>query len=83
LLATNAHVPQLYAIEKHGGFRGATPEAVAFTTARVADGARELRDLIVEAWDNSVYDSVGYPEIPVQQILSGKVVPEPASFGGD
>lgn len=83
LIATNSQVPQLYSIEKRGGFRKATPEAIVFTTARVADGARELRDLVVQAWDNSAYESVGYPEIPVNAILNGRVTPGPAAFGND
>ncbi|MBV8489215.1 MAG: hypothetical protein JO199_01705 [Candidatus Eremiobacteraeota bacterium] len=83
LLASNAEVPTLYQIARRDGFRKNTPEAVAFATARVADGARELRDLIVEAYDNSAYESVGYPVMPVQSILDGKIVPAFKSFGGD
>jgi len=83
LTASNAEVPQLYAIERRGGFRKDSPEAVAFATARVADGARELRDLIVEAYDNSLYSSVGYPEMSVQDVLGGRVSPLPNAFGGD
>lgn len=77
---TWAEVPQLYAIAKKGGFRNATPDAIAFATARVADGARELRNLIVRAWDDSRYESVGYPPIPVGDILSGRSKPTPAAF---
>jgi hypothetical protein len=83
LAATNAQEPQLYAIADRRGFARATPEAVAFATARVADGARELRDLIVLAWDNSLYDSVGYPEIRVTDILDGRIHPDPTAFGND
>lgn len=78
-----SQVPQLYDIEKHHGFRDASPQAVAFATARVADGARELRDLVVLAWDDSTFESIGYPEIPVQDILDGKATPAPTAFGGD
>lgn len=80
LSATNAEVPMLYAIAKRRGFARATPEAIAFTTARVADGARELRDLIVLAWDNSLYASVGYPQMRVSDILDGTVRPQPKNF---
>jgi hypothetical protein len=83
LVATNSQVPKLYAIAKTGGFKEATPEAIAFATARVADGARELRDLIMLAYDNSAYESVGYPEIALADILSGKVQALPQNFGGD
>lgn len=80
---TASQVPTLYQIEKRGGFRDGSPEAVDFVTARVADGARQLRDLVVLAWDDSLYESVGYPKIAVQDILSGKVAPSPSAFGGD
>jgi hypothetical protein len=83
LAETNAQEPQLYAIAHRHGFARATPEAIAFATARVADGARELRDLVVLAWDNSLYESVGYPEIRVTDILDGRVHPDPAAFGND
>ena len=83
LSETNAKTDALYAIEKRGGFRSGSVEAVTFVTARVADGARELRDLIVEAYDNSLYESVGYPELPVRDILEGRVMPLPSAFGGD
>jgi hypothetical protein len=76
-------VPQLYTIEKNNGFNTASIEAIDFATARVADGARELRDLVVEAWDDSTFASVGYPEIQVQDILDGKATPAPTAFGGD
>jgi hypothetical protein len=83
LAATNAQEPQLYAIANRHGFARATPEAVEFATARVADGARELRDLIVLAWENSLYGSVGYPEMRVTDIVGGRIQPGPAAFGGD
>jgi hypothetical protein len=83
LEATASTVPTLYQIEKRGGFERASPEAVTFTTARVAAGAQELRDLVVAAWENSAYASVGYPEIRVTDILDGSVTPAPSAFGGD
>lgn len=83
LRASNDEEPQLYAIARRGGFTHATPEATAFAVARVADGARELRDLVVLAWDDSIHESVGYPQIRVTDILSGAVHPTPADFGRD
>lgn len=84
LRASNDEEPQLYAIARRGGFtKHVTPEATAFATARVADGARELRDLTVLAWDNSLYESVGYPEMHVNDILEGRIHPTPADFGRD
>jgi hypothetical protein len=72
LLATGQTVPHLYDIEKAGGFASGSPEAVQFTTARLAAGATELRDLAVLAWQDSLNASVGYPAIPVRDVLSGK-----------
>ena len=83
LTATNAHVGQLYTIANAGGFRNATPEAVAFTTARVADGARELRNLVVEAYENSLYAKVGTPATSVQDVLNGRAVPTEAMLRAD
>jgi hypothetical protein len=83
LKRTASNVTTLYQIEKAGGFERASPSAIAFTTARVSDGARELRDLIVLAWDNSQYASIGFPPIAVRDILSGSVAPAPSAFGGD
>lgn len=71
---SSARLP-LYEIERRNGVGEAKPEAIAFATARVADGARELRDLIVVAWDDSIFESVGYPAIPVRDILSGTAMP--------
>jgi hypothetical protein len=83
LRASNDEEAPLYAIARRGGFAHATPEAVSFATARVADGARELRDLIVLAWDDSIHESVGYPPIRVSDIVSGRVRPSPGDFGRD
>lgn len=84
LRASNDEAPQLYAIARRGGFTGrVTPEAVAFATARVADGARELRDLVVLAWDDSIHESVGYPQMRVTDILSGHIHPMLKDFGRD
>jgi hypothetical protein len=69
LLATNRTVPQLYAIEKAGGFRDGSKQAVQFVDARLAAGATELRNLVVWAWQDSLNASVGYPAKPVRELL--------------
>jgi hypothetical protein len=71
LSATSRTVPQLYAIEKAGGFANGSPEAIAFVDQRLAAGAQELRDLTVWAWEDSLNASVGYPAKPVRDIISG------------
>ena len=73
LRASNATVPQLYQIEKRNGFARGSREAVAFARSRLAAGAAELRDLVTWAWENSLYESVGYPAQPVQDLLNGAV----------
>jgi len=65
-------VPQLYAIEKAGGFANGSPDAVHFTAAQLASGATEMRDLTVWAYQDSINESVGYPAVPVRDVLSGK-----------
>ncbi len=69
LLQSNQTVPQLYAIEKAGGFAHGSPQAVRFTASRLAAGAAELRDLTVWAWQDSLNASVGYPSKRVRDIL--------------
>lgn len=71
-LRTSAQtVPELYQIEKAGGFASGSPQAVAFTASRLAAGAMELRDLVVWAWNDSLNNRVGYPYHSVRDILSG------------
>jgi hypothetical protein len=62
----------LYDVEKAGGFGKGTPDAVAFAASRLAAGAMEMRDLSVLAWQDSIHESVGYPNVAVQDILAGK-----------
>jgi hypothetical protein len=61
LEASASQVVPLYELEKHGDFANGTPAAVDFVDARLADGATELRDLIVDAWAASSTVKVGYP----------------------
>ncbi len=72
LAQTNATVPQLYAIEKSGGFASGSPQAVRFAASRLAAGAAELRDLSVLAWQDSLFAGVGYPTESVRDVLAGK-----------
>ncbi len=75
LTGTNKGVTTVYDIEKAGGFAAATPAAIDFTAIQLARGSNEFRDLVALAWEDSLNQGVGYPEIPVRDILSGKVVP--------
>ncbi len=78
LIASAQAVPTLYEIDKAGGFAHATPRAIGFTAAQLGRGASMMRDLVALAWEDSLNASVGYPELPVRDILSGKVVPSNA-----
>lgn len=71
LADSNAAVPQLYQIEKRNGFAQGSREAVGFTERRLAAGGAELRDLVTWAWEDSIHESIGYPEQPVQDLLNG------------
>ena len=83
LAATAAQVEPLYALEKAGGFRGADPRGVDFTAARLAAGASELRDMILDAWRLSGTMTVGYPVVSVAAIEAGEVDPFDSLFGLD
>ncbi|MDB5367850.1 MAG: Nuclease [Rhodospirillales bacterium] len=82
---TLAHVETVYQMEARAPFaKGpADDEEVRFVTQRLADGASELRDYVVEAWRLSALASVGYPAIPVAAIERGDVKLTRASFGAE
>jgi hypothetical protein len=73
LAATGAQVEPLYALEKAGAFSNPNTAGIDFTTARVAAGASELRDLIVDAWNVSPQIPVGWPKVSLSDIEAGKV----------
>jgi hypothetical protein len=75
LLRSRDQVIPLYEMEKAGGMKPGDPRGGVFATARLAEGASELRDLIVEAWRASATTKVGWRPIAVQDVLSGKVNP--------
>ncbi len=83
LLASNRLVVPLYELEKAGGLAEDDPRGPAFATERLAAGASELRDLIVEAWNASATRSVGWRPVAVQDVVSGKVDPYPSLYGID
>ncbi|MGC1302931.1 MAG: S1/P1 Nuclease [Caulobacteraceae bacterium] len=83
LITTGTFVEPLYQLWGTGAFQSADPKAVAFTTERVAAGATELRDLVVDAWNASEDDSVGYPKFSVRDAEAGKPVPLTVFYGDD
>ena len=83
LRATNGQVAMLYTLEKKGSYKGKNKDEIAFVSARLAAGAAELRDLIVDAWHFSGSQSVGYPATPLAQIESGKADAYALLYGND
>jgi hypothetical protein len=83
LAATNRQVTAFYRLEKAGGFRGGDRRGRAFAAARVADGASQLRDMILDAWRTSATAQVGWPAVKVADVEAGKVDPWEALFGAD
>lgn len=81
LAASNAFTTRVYELgNATDSFRAPTPEAIDFTTARIAAGASALRDLVVDAWTASADGTVGYPPVKVHDIESGLVVPTPRTI---
>lgn len=81
LAMTATQVEPLYVLEKAGGLQPGDPRGAAFATTRMAAGATELRDLIVEAWRAAGDAKVGYPAVSVADVESGNVDPYHALFG--
>ena len=55
----------------------------SFVAARLAAGAQEMRDEIIDAWHSSDTIGVGYPQVPVADIESGKTVWTAAAMAAD
>lgn len=83
LTATWKLVIPFYELEKAGGLKPGDPRGPAFATRRIAVGASELRDLVVEAWRASAETKVGWRSVAVQDVLAGKVDPYPSLYGID
>jgi hypothetical protein len=71
LATTNSFVVPFYTLEKAGAFATATPEGRAFAAQRVAAGADQLRDMIIDAWHASADAKVGYPQVAVKDVEAG------------
>ena len=84
LIATNGHMIPLYTLWGQGAFQRADAQSIAFTTARVAEGAAELRDMIVAAWRASEDQTLGHdPQISVRAAEGGQPVPFGILYGDD
>lgn len=83
LKATLAEIRPFYELVQAGGIRDTTPAAKSFTLKRLAAGASEVRDMIEEAWKASATATVGWPNINVADVISGKVVLTRDNYGSD
>lgn len=83
ILGSHAQVVPFYELEKAGAFTDGNAAGIAFATARLAAGAAAARDMIVDAWRASIDMGVGYPEIKVRDIESGRHVLTRDDFGRD
>ncbi|MGH7011219.1 MAG: S1/P1 Nuclease, partial [Caulobacteraceae bacterium] len=87
LAATNREVVPFYRLWKSGAFAAGDPKAdirgEAFAADRLAAGASELRDLIVDAWKESEDEEVGWPAVPVKAIEAGRIDPYDSLYGTD
>lgn len=84
LETTQSQIVPLYRIEKAtSGYRKANRKAKRFVASRLAAGASELRDLVVDAWHASDRASVGYPAVPLGEVLLGKTDPFEQMRGED
>jgi hypothetical protein len=84
LQATLGQIPMTYQLAApSSNYTKRNPKAVAFVTQRLAAGAAELRDQIIDAWNSSATWTVGFPLIKVADIESGAVHVTHTSFWSD
>lgn len=83
LATTGALVIPFYEMEKAGGLAAGDPRGTQLATDRIAVGASELRDLVVESWRASANVKIGWRPVAVQDVLAGRVDPYPALYGID
>jgi hypothetical protein len=83
LTATNAQVTRFYDLQKAGAFTPDDVRGEAFAAERLAAGASALRDLVVDAWRASATGRVGWPEIGVADVETGRIDPYDSLYGVD
>lgn len=84
LLATLAQLEPTYRLAPQtGNFTTPDRTAATFINARLAAGAAEMRDMIIDAWRASATWTVGFPLINVADIEAGRVRLTRTSFWSD
>lgn len=72
LTDTHQYVETVYQMWKDGELKDGNAKGASFVTARVADGAAELRDMVTWAWNASGKMVVGYPGVSAADVEAGK-----------
>ena len=72
MMATHRYVEPVYQMWKDGQLKDGDPKGMAFVTARLADGAGALRDMVTWAWNASGKMAVGYPGVAAADVEAGK-----------
>lgn len=83
LATTRLEVTPLYQLQKDGAFKGGDARSRDFLAARLAAGASELRDMIIDAWHASAHAQVGWPALNVEDVEAGKTDPWDSLYGAD
>lgn len=83
LAGTNRLVIPFYELEKAGGLKAGDPRGPAFARDQLARSASELRDQIVQAWDASADEAVGWKPVLPADVAAGRVDPYPSLYGTD
>ncbi|WP_269515517.1 S1/P1 Nuclease [Brevundimonas subvibrioides] len=88
LNGTLSQLVPFYRLEKTGAFAADAAgeplvSGVAFTDARIAAAAAELRDLTILAWRDAGRQSIGWPSVKVADVEAGTADPWLAMIGED
>jgi hypothetical protein len=75
LIATQAFVVPLFRLDKAHAFDASDPDGKAFVIARLAAGASELRDMVIDAWQASGEAKLGFEKLSVKDIEAGTADP--------
>lgn len=67
----------------HDGYRTDQPAEHAVVKASIEAGVAELRDMIIDAWNQSTNITVGFPLVRVDDAIAGRVQITPQTFGAD
>lgn len=63
-----SHTERLYELEQQGAFKDGDPRGRVFVAARLAAGATQLRNMIVDAWRRSATAEAGWPKVKVADV---------------